>query len=511
MPEEKEDRAIVRDYLEIVNTNRPTSESFTANLIESLAQSLFTQEDSDSQLCSFVVTQAGEYYLRFKLSDLATLGECAERGYEKGKQEIFKSGITGAFIIAHLEALLCLTEKDKCAGSGSGTQFSYGLANGLLQQLNIPEMRDAVIELIKTTTITKWSCLFNPGDVKRKLTDATDPKEIVKILTGCLFGIEVDVAEANLLFETSWQYVKSHYTEPYLQGQATAFIVTLVLPPAVKALQASKLGQLLKNARAGIVKYIKNSRNLEGLENGLDEVVEGVAKGGDVPTGLVSKITQQGSAKLKSWLSSKPLSYADNTGARFSGAAAETKIFDDLDAAIGNKRVLETLEDGQGRLSIVLERPGQTNQVVSIHPTSTGDFKMTTFEPAYNPSLNPDIPAPVSASRLVPDYSTTNYLHPQTKGKTIRIEMKGNRNSDFKAANEAGGFGSTYSTPIFTKPDGTVVQYTWHHLDDFEVVNGKAYCTMQLVETTVHGGTGVTGMAHSGSVAQWRAFFGSGY
>jgi hypothetical protein len=236
-----------------------------------------------------------------------------------------------------------------------------------------------------------------------------------------------------------------------------------------------------------------------------------LAKEADVPTSLVAKLTQQGSGELKSWLNSKTLSYADNAGAKFSGTTAEIKIFSDLDAAIGNKRVLETIEDAQGRLSVVLERPGQTNQVVSIHPTSAGDFKMTTFEPAYNPSLNPDIPVPVSRNRLVPDYSTTTYLHPQTKGKTIRIEMKGNRNSDFKAANEAGGFGSTYSTPTFTKPDGTVVQYTWHHLDDFEIVNGKAYCTMQLVETIVHGGTGVTGMAHSGSVAQWRGFFGSGY
>ena len=31
---------------------------------------------------------------------------------------------------------------------------------------------------------------------------------------------------------------------------------------------------------------------------------------------------------------------------------------------------------------------------------------------------------------------------------------------------------------------------------------------MQLVLSEGHGGSGITGMAHSGSVAQWKAYFG---
>ncbi len=231
-----------------------------------------------------------------------------------------------------------------------------------------------------------------------------------------------------------------------------------------------------------------------------------------VPSTLISRLTQAGTDKLKAWTSGKAsLTYRPINGNNLSGANAERRIFDDLEASIGNRNVLETLEDAQGRLIVVLERPGQTHQVVTLHPTSTGEFKMTTFEPAYNPNLNPSIPVPASANRLVPDYAGTKYLHPSTQNKVITIEMKGNRNADFKAANEGGGFGSTYDIPTYTKPDGTIVQYTWHHLDDFKVVNGKFYCTMQLVEKTAHGGTGVTGMAHTGSVAQWKAYFGSGY
>jgi hypothetical protein len=38
-------------------------------------------------------------------------------------------------------------------------------------------------------------------------------------------------------------------------------------------------------------------------------------------------------------------------------------------------------------------------------------------------------------------------------------------------------------------------------MDDFEIINGKAYCTMQLVQKSAHQGTGVFGMAHSGSAS----------
>ena len=48
-------------------------------------------------------------------------------------------------------------------------------------------------------------------------------------------------------------------------------------------------------------------------------------------------------------------------------------------------------------------------------------------------------------------------------------------------------------------------------MDDFEIINGEAYGTMQLVKSSSHQGTGVTGMQHSGSVSQWKAYFGSGY
>lgn len=95
-------------------------------------------------------------------------------------------------------------------------------------------------------------------------------------------------------------------------------------------------------------------------------------------------------------------------------------------------------------------------------------------------------------------------MHPLQGTEVVKIKLSGNRNTDFARARAELGISSA---------DETVngVSHTWHQMDDFEIINGEAYSTMQLVKSSAHQGTGVTGMQHSGSAAQWRAFFGSGY
>jgi hypothetical protein len=174
---------------------------------------------------------------------------------------------------------------------------------------------------------------------------------------------------------------------------------------------------------------------------------------------------------------------------------------DDLLASI-DKPIKETIEDAQGRLTYVLDRPGQSNKVVSVHPTSSGQFKTTSYSPAYNPDLNPSISVPLSANKLTPDYINTGYMHPLQGNTVVKIELSGDRAADFARSRAALGI---------TQTQENAAVYVWHHMDDFEIINGKAYGTMQLVERSAHNGTGVMGMQHSGSAAQWRAYFGSGY
>ena len=74
---------------------------------------------------------------------------------------------------------------------------------------------------------------------------------------------------------------------------------------------------------------------------------------------------------------------------------------------------------------------------------------------------------------------------------------RGGLDGDFHEANKLAGLADTYKD---VAPRG----YVWHHMDDFDPLTGE--CTMQLVKSNAH--TSIEGMAHSGSVAQWKAFYG---
>lgn len=210
-----------------------------------------------------------------------------------------------------------------------------------------------------------------------------------------------------------------------------------------------------------------------------------------IPSSLATKLGN--TLNIDNWL----IKYADDLG-------DVTPLLNQLDNSIGTRNVLTHLEDAQGRLVTVIERPGQSNLVSVMHKDVNGSYKLTEFSPSYNPFLNPNIPVPLSANKLVPDYMGTQYMHPLQGGQTVKIKLSGTRNTDFTRARAELGI---------TKADEIVngKNYTWHHMDDFEIISGEAYCTMQLVESSAHQGTGVFGMQHSGSVAQWRAYFNSGY
>jgi A nuclease of the HNH/ENDO VII superfamily with conserved WHH len=186
------------------------------------------------------------------------------------------------------------------------------------------------------------------------------------------------------------------------------------------------------------------------------------------------------------------------------------QIIDDLAATLTSSRldakeILKVEPDAQGRLLVQYERGDKTYGVVAIQKDINGKHIVVEYAPTYKPTANTTIDVDISRNRLVPDYTTKGgkYLHPNNKifmlengGKGVRIEMQGTRGKDFTEAFKQLGI-----------KDSDALKYTWHHMDDFEYINGKAYCTMQLVESAAHGG--IDGMAHSGAVAQWKAFFGT--
>jgi hypothetical protein len=123
----------------------------------------------------------------------------------------------------------------------------------------------------------------------------------------------------------------------------------------------------------------------------------------------------------------------------------------------------------------------------------------------------------LSKNLLAPDFTTKGgkYLYPQSALQTgqknvVKIKMTGTRNADFEAANQMAGFKGNL-TPAITNENGTIQSFVWHHMDDLEIINGEAYCTMQLVESKAHNTIYVSGMSHSASVAQYKTYFGYGY
>ncbi|CAM3139260.1 HNH endonuclease [Flavobacterium frigoris] len=246
-------------------------------------------------------------------------------------------------------------------------------------------------------------------------------------------------------------------------------------------------------------------------EEFLDEIEKGVNTAGNlVPSSLITKLNQNGATKLKTWTSGKSLNFVDDAGNVLTGANAEAKIFEKLESSIGSKTVLETTTDANGRLLVQTERGTNSNRVLSIETNKNGQVVVKEYAPSYKSTANTDIDVDLSKGMLAPDYTTKGgkYLYPKTslqsgQKNVVEITMTGNMRNDFKAANEAAGFSSFG----YDAPKRGDIQFTWHHLDDFNPVTGKV--TAQLVDQSAH--TKVVGMGHSGGVAQYKMFNGSGY
>ena len=97
------------------------------------------------------------------------------------------------------------------------------------------------------------------------------------------------------------------------------------------------------------------------------------------------------------------------------------------------------------------------------------------------------------------DFKTVDFSgHPdlyQGPGKnTVKIELTGDRSSDFTRAYKEAGI---------TKADAT--GYTWHHVADFDPKTGES--TMQLIKTSAH----EANLPHKGSAGQFADYFGVQY
>lgn len=248
--------------------------------------------------------------------------------------------------------------------------------------------------------------------------------------------------------------------------------------------------------------------------------IDGIVLGAENPNlinSLKAKLTEPGYGTLQTWKAGKNINFVDEFGTTINGTSAETKLFTELDTKVGNKNVTGTFIDPQGKLLVQTEGVNR-NIVYGVMKNSEGNYIVYEFKPAYKPLANTEINAGLSEYKLGPDYRknltggvSQEYLCPSNllppgKSPVVRIKMTGKRtgsNGDFYNANIEIG--------RIDLGDKAITDYVWHHLDDMEIINGEAWCTMQLVRQDAHMKLGLQGMTHSGSPAQWTAYYGIPY
>lgn len=151
---------------------------------------------------------------------------------------------------------------------------------------------------------------------------------------------------------------------------------------------------------------------------------------------------------------------------------------------------INVINNERGSISIGGSNRNKTTQGTSQAPqNNTAQIKNKT---SAERAAEKGFPGIKTTKNGGPDFAGTPYLYPTKEGQKniVKIKMTGDRQKDFKAANEKAGF-----------PDAgrksPHEDYTWHHLDDYDPSKGT--CTMQLVEKEAHKAT----YPHKGSCSQY--------
>lgn len=199
-------------------------------------------------------------YLSFEKRLLQEVGEqyegfdCLSQSYARYKDvnERYKSDAI-AFYAATIKFWLCATEKENCS---EGKQYACGFTNGMLQELDWLTLVDAVseFEMTKEDFEKILLCLVNDIPIGTHPSNPTFEDAVFKCFTGVsITGLKDGINE----------FVKENWDEPYYQGQATVFALTLISP--FKAGIIKKLAKLAKYS-TGLTKLKALSRATKAVE-----------------------------------------------------------------------------------------------------------------------------------------------------------------------------------------------------------------------------------------------------
>lgn len=364
------------------------------------------------------------------------------------REQVFKIALFGSIV----EYGLCETSIENCGKDNSAKAYSCGFANAVFQELNWIVLLDLVNQNYSSIPQDFLNCLGANISI-----GTTTSEDLNDVFYRCLIGATPEDIAAGIA-----DFIGENWDEPYYQGQATVFVISLISP--FKAKLVSKIKQLPKFAsKAGKLDFLKIANNSDELK-------------------FLSKIGDDNRAKLTIDLEGN--SELLNRFARDEGLFETWKVLSDAGHDVKlNTNLLEKvsklnpeLRNKVGDLYKNLQAPAGYKGKVDFPVTKIIEGKSITIR--YDKDGFPDF--------------TKHSLGIEGVFKSNALTGKG---TDMTAANNwaKNKFGADKVQPM---PNGKIkidgVEHTWHHHQD-----GKS---MFPVPSGIHNATS-GGFSHSGGAA----------
>jgi Fibronectin type III domain len=260
-------------YKEVVTKNKSVFEKNSSGFEQLLPKEDWKKAKDVS--CPHITAESLWYYLQEYLASLGIVGQCAAEGLSKAKDDFFDlskpKDFSRSLQITLVQSSLCLTAKDKCAADGYWTQFSYGVTNALIQELDLVSMVDGAVMLIGSQLKNKFECVVKGGSVTVIIT-ASSVEEGLHMFSKCALGIDLTPEEWKALYGKAKGYIEKNWDDPYLHGQATVFVATILIP-------YTKLSKLSK---VKLFTKLRGNSKFVGKVDELEKISKVADEGGDV-------------------------------------------------------------------------------------------------------------------------------------------------------------------------------------------------------------------------------------
>ena len=189
-------------------------------------------EGGEEGAMNFELVQIETQFLN-RLGAESTASNCWTEGVSRAYELRNRFEDETAVYAGLLKFFLCETEIENCGKSNKLSPFTCGLTNALLQELDWIAMLES-IEGWSVDPEEILKCMITSFPIGSRLDDQSG---LESVIFKCLTGIDMDDLEDALK-----EFVAENWDEPYYQGQATGFAITLLSP--FKDQVVAKIGKL---------------------------------------------------------------------------------------------------------------------------------------------------------------------------------------------------------------------------------------------------------------------------